>query len=448
MRYALTHPDYGYYMKKDVFGTKGDFTTSPEISQMFGELIGLWCMSMWEKLGEPVDLQIVEVGPGRGTLMKDMFSTWYRYKDFLSSIHINFVEVSPHLRKMQAQSLGISYPDSKKEDKPIIDLDSMVKMVGDLSKAQSVGSSAEGNSLQRGQTQDGESTVHVEGLRDPLANNVDSDVVTLKTVQGVSVSWHETISTVGDGPILYICQEFFDALPIRQYVFRDGKWREKIIAIDHGEGEHWFKFQLSGAETLASSALESTYKFPKEEDCIETSPDSFIVGKEMSSRIAKEGGAALIIDYGHDRPSQDSLRGIKDHKFVNVLMEPGEVDLSAFVDFAALKTSFHSEEIHKDDIEEVKNLTSLGPIPQGDFLVNLGIDARLAKLIRKCKNDEEVDLLISSFKRLVDEDQMGEVYKVLTVSNLPNEGDIPDGFIKGVAKEERTQTIKIANGGT
>src|SRR5690606_17629870 len=110
MRMALTHPRYGYYMKKDVFGPKGDFTTSPEISQMFGELLGLWCYSLWLRMDKPYDLQIVEIGPGRGTLMKDMYSSWYKFTDFIGSIHINFVEVSPHLRKLQAQKMGVAYP--------------------------------------------------------------------------------------------------------------------------------------------------------------------------------------------------------------------------------------------------------------------------------------------------------------------------------------------------
>lgn len=421
MRYALTHPEYGYYMKKDVFGTKGDFTTSPEISQMFGELIGLWCLSMWMRLDKPIDLQIVEVGPGRGTLMKEMFSTWYKHKEFLSSIHVNFVEVSPHLRKMQAQSLGIAYPDT---GSPIdVNVDPLVKMTGDLDQAQEFKNNNDQKEDQKGKNQD--------------------EVVTLKTVQGVTVSWHDTINTIGDGPILYICQEFFDALPIHQYIYRDRKWREKIITIDHAEGPHWFKFELSAMETLAAVALEATYKSPAEGDSIETSPDTYLIGKEMATRIANDGGAALIIDYGHDRASSDSLRGIKEHKFVDVLMEPGEVDLSAFVDFAALKSAFHSPEMHPNNLENIKKLTSYGPITQGEFLVNLGIDARLAKLLRQCKNDKETDYLISSFRRLIDDDQMGKVYKVLAVSNLPNHQDYPDGFLDGT-KIEKTSSIKVA----
>lgn len=412
MRMALTHPRYGYYMNKDVFGTKGDFTTSPEISQMFGELLGLWCYSLWLRMDKPCDFQIVEIGPGRGTLMKDMHSSWYKFPEFISSIHLNFVEVSPHLRKLQAQKMGVAYPTSVED----INLTGGVNITSDTSKAIKL---------------------------DQVEKNInENDVVTVKSVQGFPISWHNSIDTVEEGPVIIICQELFDALPIHQYVFQDNKWREKIINIDHSDGPHWFRFELTGNEIMIPRMISSGISKAKNGDSIEVSPDAFILSQKIADRIAENGGASLIIDYGEDFPSKDTLRGIKNHKFVDVLSEPGNVDLSAFVDFNLVRTAALSDDIPGREKEKIKSLKVYGPITQGEFLINLGIEARLAKLIRKSEKDKDIDALISSFLRLIEEDQMGKVYKVMAITNLINDLEYPDGFIEGIAKLSTSSNLK------
>jgi NADH dehydrogenase [ubiquinone] 1 alpha subcomplex assembly factor 7 len=101
MTMALSDPRYGYYMTRDPFGAKGDFTTSPEISQIFGELLGLWCADLWLRMGRPTSVSLVELGPGRGTLMQDALRAMKSIKGLLSSVQIILVETSPTLRKAQ-----------------------------------------------------------------------------------------------------------------------------------------------------------------------------------------------------------------------------------------------------------------------------------------------------------------------------------------------------------
>ncbi len=103
MRLCLTHPQYGYYLTRESIGAGGDFITAPEVSQMFGELIGLWMVAAWQSMGAPENVRVIELGPGRGTMMIDAFRAAKLAKVFYAAIVLHLVEISPKFQAMQRQ---------------------------------------------------------------------------------------------------------------------------------------------------------------------------------------------------------------------------------------------------------------------------------------------------------------------------------------------------------
>ncbi|KAK9720721.1 hypothetical protein K7432_003953 [Basidiobolus ranarum] len=292
MRHVLTNPHQGdvggYYMKGDVFGSKGDFITSPEISQMFGELVGVWFLTQWYALGLPKKTRIVELGPGRGTLMEDMLRGLSNFKDFYQTIQsVHMVEASPGLRKMQHQKLCSKSLDDEKT----------------LSVA------------------------HKKSQR--------SD--------GLEVHWHDHFEELinEDGVFtIVVAHEFFDALPIYKFERTKKGWRELMVDIDDStESPYHFKSIISPAATPASNALTKDPAYNRYEvgDRIELSPDSWRIVHQIAKQIRTSSGSALIMDYGQDYTQFDTLRGIRKHQFTNAFSMPGETDLSADVDFSYLK---------------------------------------------------------------------------------------------------------------
>ena len=109
MALALGHSEHGYYMKKDPFGAAGDFTTAPEISQMFGEMLGAWVADLWMRMGAPERFILLECGPGRGTLMADLLRATAGVSGFLDSVEVHLLEMSPGSSKSPERSIGGSY---------------------------------------------------------------------------------------------------------------------------------------------------------------------------------------------------------------------------------------------------------------------------------------------------------------------------------------------------
>lgn len=287
MALCLGHPLHGYYMTRDPLGARGDFTTSPEISQMFGELLGLWAAEVWRMMGAPARLVLAELGPGRGTLMADVLRAAKAVPAFARAIELHLVETSPVLTARQRQA---------------------------------------------------------------LANR--------------DVTWHRSMASVPDGPAIVLANELFDALPVRQFVRAGGGWRERLVGLDEGGG---LRFGLA-------SEAEPAARFPAEAEGAvrEMSPAGLELAQTLASRLAAQGGACLVIDYGHDgdRPG-DTLQAVKDHAFADPLAEPGEADLTAHVDFHALAR-----------VALGAGAAVHGPAPQGVFLRALGIDARADALAR------------------------------------------------------------------
>ncbi|KAF9329796.1 NADH dehydrogenase [ubiquinone] complex I, assembly factor 7 [Podila minutissima] len=356
MRQVLVNPLSGYYMKGDVFGTQGDFITSPEISQMFGELLGIWFLIQWQNIGKPSRVQLVELGPGRGTLMMDMLRAASRFKEFKKAISgVHLVEASPGLRKLQRQTLC---------DIPI-------------SEEQIGGGSREG-------------------------------ITSAQRPDGLQISWHDVFDDLPGECSLIVAHEFFDALPIYKFEKTTEGWRELVVDLEEEESSPYhLRFVLAPGPTQASRAFAEhpAYDHFQPGDRIEISPDSFRVAHEMAKHMNKHGGSALIVDYGKDHIQGDTLRGIHKHKFTHVLTQPGNVDLSADVDFEYLKQA--TEEL----------VDCHGSVTQAHLLHSLGIGARLDMLLAKASAARR-EGLISSYHRLVDPKEMGNVYRVMAMTPL------------------------------
>ena len=313
MTLAVSH----YYATRDPFGQNGDFVTAPEISQMFGELLGIWVADTWMKLGSPGKFQLVEGGPGRGTLMADILRSTRRVEGMHEAAAIHLVETSPVLRQVQEQSL-----------------------------------------------------------------------------LGYDVIWHDTLETLPSDPIIFIANELFDAFPIRQFECRDGAWGERVIGVEN-DALVWGLRPAEIQLPLVNGAIK------------EISPVSLAFMNALANCIMKNKGAALIIDYGYDEISvNDTLQAVKNHKYVPVLETPGEVDLTAHVDFLTLRG--YAPEVTISDT-----------ITQGDFLKNMGIDMRMDRLKAIATPQQTLDLQ-TGYVRLMSDNQMGTLFKVMGLCHDPD----------------------------
>lgn len=319
MALALAHPEHGYYRRQDPLGAAGDFTTAPEISQMFGELIGLWCVTVWHMMGAPADVRLVELGPGRGTLMADLLRATSGDKGFHPAVHL--VETSPALRARQRQTLA-----------------------------------------------------------------------------GRDVTWHDSVDEVPDGPVLLVANEFFDALPIRQLQKQDGRWHERRIAAGPDGGLRFVPGPVSDDPQLAAAVAAAP-----DGAIAETCPAGRAIAAHIGARLAGQGGAALIVDYGPALPAAgDSLQAVKAHAYHPVLADPGDADLTAHVDFLALAAAAAPAAAH-------------GPVPQGEWLQRLGIGVRAAQLVRA--NPARMPDLQAAYHRLIHPDEMGTLFKALALAH-------------------------------
>ena len=335
MAIALHDPERGYYARHAPVGRAGDFVTAPEISQIFGELIGLWCADLWQRMGRPAPLVVAELGPGRGTLMADFLRAAASVAGFRDALSLYLVEVSPVLRAEQQRRLAAAAP------------------------------------------------IFVAG-----------------------------IDALPSGPLLLVANEFLDALPVRQLVRGRSDWAERLVALDE-RGRLAF---ADGKENPALSLLVP----PELRDSppgtlFEICPAAAALAASLGARLREQPGAALFVDYGHSRSrAGPTLAAIRRHRPEGVLDNPGEADLSAHVDFAAVAASAAGG-----------GAAVYGPVTQGDFLRTLGAEARLAALLRQARPEQRA-ALASGLARLIDPDQMGKLFKVLALTSpgLP----APAGF--------------------
>ncbi len=301
----MARANAAYYAERDPFA---DFTTAPEISQVFGELLGLWAALVWRGMGSPAGVILAEAGPGRGTLMADALRAIGRMTpDFAAALRVHLVENSPRLRAIQA------------------------------GKMQAV--------------------------------------------------WHDRIEDLPPGPMILLANEFLDALPIRQFI-RRATWCERHVA----------------AGVFVEIPTDAPLPDAPCGTVIERCDAALSIVAHLAQRIAKDGGAALFLDYGPAQSAPgDSLQALRDGKICDPLVEAGTADLTAHVDFQALA-------------EAASGVTAHGPVPQGLFLARLGLFQRSGVLARTLQ-PEAASRMIASAQRLAEPDGMGRLFKVLALCN-------------------------------
>ncbi len=327
MAECLLHPTLGYYTTRDPLGAAGDFTTAPEISQMFGELVGLALAQAWVDQGQPAPFTLAELGPGRGTLMADIVRATKSVPGFPDAAQITLIEASPVLRQKQKDML-----------------------------------------------------------------------------QGCAVHWIDSSAQLPDAPLFLVANEFFDALPIRQFVRAGPAWRERCIGANDGQ----LAFGLGPPSQWPD--LDHRLDDTKDNDLIETCRPAQAILEDIGHRIETYGGAGLIIDYGDWRTLGDTLQAVQAHDYVDPLSAPGQADLTAHVDFEALCTSVPCAHTRVT--------------PQGVFLERLGISQRAEALAKTgCQARKDV---IVAHHRLTHPTEMGNLFKTLGL--FPTNGPPPPGL--------------------
>jgi NADH dehydrogenase [ubiquinone] 1 alpha subcomplex assembly factor 7 len=326
MAEALGHPRLGYYRRALPLGAAGDFTTAPEISQMFGELIGAWLAERWLAIGSPA-VNLVELGPGRGTLMADALRATRGVPGFHGALSLHLVETNVALRAEQQRALA-----------------------------------------------------------------------------GFGPTWHERFDEVPAGPLLLVANEFFDALPVRQFEKTAHGWRERMVGLA-ADGAT-LSFALAPGVTPFARFLPDAAAGAQ----AEISEPGRALAAAIGARVTRDGGWALIVDYGYDSGAAASLQAVRGHEGAGVLDRPGETDLSAHVDFAALAAA--------------AGAPTFGPVAQGDFLRRLGLVQRAETLKARATEAQrrEIDVTVA---RLIGPDQMGTLFRVMAVGDARS---TPAGF--------------------
>lgn len=314
MALCLAHPQYGYYVRRDPLGATGDFTTSPEISQIFGELVGIFMAGYWLQIDAPA-ATLAEMGPGRGTLMADCLRATARVPGFHDAMDVQMVEISPTLTARQRETLNGAHP---------------------------------------------------------------------------RISWQAMLQ-LPPKPLFLIANEFFDALPIRQF---NAAGEERMVVLKNGR--------------LA-------FSFADEEVATETCEPAMALTAIISRHIAHYGGCALFIDYGYRGGSKgDSLQALKAHQFHDPLVTPGEADLTAHVDFDALAAA-----------ARVAGALAHNSITQGEFLTRMGAGLRAQKLCERATPEQKL-AIIAAVERLISIDKMGDLFKCLCITQ--KDAPAPEGF--------------------
>ena len=326
---CLLHPDHGYYATRDPFGAGGDFTTAPEISQMFGELLGLCLAQAWLDQGSPAPFTLAELGPGRGTLMADALRATRGVPGFHAAARVTLVEASATLRAVQRWTLG-DHPET----------------------------------------------------------------------------WADTVEALPDAPLFLIANEFFDALPIRQFTRHGAGWAETVVGLD---GD---RLTLGRTPPAPLAALDHRLADTAPGEIVEMCPAAAPIMGRIGGLIARHGGAALVIDYGGWQSRGDTFQALQDHRPTDPLAAPGHADLTAHVDFAALARAANPARTSR-------------MIEQGVLLQRLGIDQRAARLAGSLTGAAQESHL-AAHRRLTDRAEMGSLFKALAV--YPPHLPPPPGF--------------------
>jgi len=319
---SLYDKKFGYYMKKNPFGKEGDFVTSPLVSNLFGEMLAIWCVAFWEHIGKPRKILLVELGPGDGTLCKDLLKTFRQFKNFYNSLEINLLEVSYKLKTIQKVKI-----DNRK------------------------------------------------------------------------VKWIKKINEINCGPVIFLGNEFFDALPIKQIYKKKGLFFEKYVALSNDNKKIRFLHKkannglIKHIQDLNLISIGNTIEYPIE---------ALKFLEAIAKKINKFDGGLLTFDYGYiAKKNQNTLQSVKKHRYTNPLIKPGHSDITSHINFKL----FHK--ILKKNNLNVKKITT-----QSEFLKKIGILERANILSKKMTFREKANMFYR-LKRLLDYREMGNFFKVL-----------------------------------
>ena len=345
MAWCLLDPKQGFYPTRDPLGTDGDFITAPEISQMFGEVLGLWLLNAWRSMGCPGKVYLIEFGPGRGVMMSDIIRTANLDKDFTVSLDISLIETSSALMAKQAQTLGDT---------------------------------------------------------------------------AIPVNWIDHLDQVEPGPTLIIGNEYLDCLPLRQFIMQDrfagnAGWHERLVGI-HPDNPDKLVYSIAAAPIAKADQALIPAEIPdvKNGDLLEVNTGLMQLCDTLKARFKDHPGAALFLDYGPGETEfGDTFQAIKRHKKTHPLLDPGQADLTARVDFSALT-----------EWAKTAGLAVYGPTTQSAFLSKLGIEVRAVTLSRS--NPGAKTKIARQLHRLMDTDEMGTLFKAISLQSpsLP----MPLGF--------------------
>jgi len=330
MGQCLMHPQHGYYTTRDPFGAAGDFTTAPEMTQVFGELIGLWAVEVWRNLGSPNPFILCELGPGRGTLMSDALRAAKLVPEFGAALQLYLLESSPLLQAKQAEKLAAHTPH-----------------------------------------------------------------------------WITRAEDLPDLPVIFIANEFFDALPVHQYIYQNNSWNERFVGLDN-----------TGQLELQLHPTENGPPFEGFDGMVvEQSPVVVEFANAIARKVVHNRGAALILDYGDDEAVGETVQAIAHHRATSLVAAPGEADITAHVSFDPLRTA----------VRKIGTKTH-GVIELADFLLALGLAERTAQLCEKADEAQQRSLK-AALTRLTDKGKphgMGTLFKAFAFVN--RDGVTPPGF--------------------
>jgi cyclopropane-fatty-acyl-phospholipid synthase len=319
---ALYDKKFGYYMKNNPFGKEGDFITSPSISNLFGEMLAIWCVAYWEHIGKPSKILLVELGPGDGSLCRALLKTFKQFKNFYNSLEINLFEISDKLKIIQKAKI----------------------------------------------------------------NNR-------------KVKWIKKIKEINYGPVIFLGNEFFDALPIKQIYKKKKLFFEKHVALSDDNKKIRFLHKkannnlIKRIQKLNLISVGNTIEYPIE---------ALKFLKAIAKKINKFEGALLTFDYGYTiKKNQNTLQSVKKHKYLDLFFKPGYSDITSHINFKL----FH-EILNKNNLD-VKKITN-----QSEFLKKIGILERANILSKKMTFKAKANMFFR-LKRLLDPKEMGDLFKVI-----------------------------------
>ena len=322
---ALYNKKYGFYMKKNPFGSKGDFITAPNISILFSEMIAVWTIAFWQNLNCPKKINIIELGAGNGEMIYHMITSFEKFPFFKKSYNIFILEKSSYLKKLQKKKL-----------------------------------------------------------------------------KNFKIFWLNNLNKIKKGPKIFIANEFFDALPVKQFIKKNNKWYEKYVDLSDKNNLKFIEIisNIKKLEKKIGIKITDNQKF------IEYSPLSFEYLKKISNQIKNENGGLLIIDYGYLEKSMiDSLQAIKKHKNTSVLKDYGNIDITYKINFKLI-----------ENLINYLKLKSQGITFQRNFLIRLGILERAEIISKNLPFSKKADIYFR-LKRLIDKNEMGELFKVMLITN-------------------------------